>query len=84
MQFSRGPVGLCLHCEQDKESVSLQSELNITCLRTLSMLLERMKLQPLDGSSGDDTGHLVSRLFMKYSTALLKMLELNQLDVLVG
>jgi hypothetical protein len=51
-------------------------DLNICCIRTAVKLLDRLQLRPLDGSSGDDTGHALSRLFGRYSGILLKGLEM--------
>jgi hypothetical protein len=55
-------------------------ELNICCLRTAVKLLDRLQLKPLDGSSGDDSGHAVSRLFGQYSSILLKGLKMCNTD----
>lgn len=62
-----------------------QGELNMACLRTAVKLLERLELKPLDASStGDDSVHVVSRLFNKYSVILLEGLEHCRLDVPVS
>jgi hypothetical protein len=48
----------------------------MACLRAVVKLLDRLQLRPLDVSNtGDDDVHYVSRLFNKYSTALLTSLE---------
>lgn len=59
----------------------VQNELNICCLRTGVKLMERLQLQPLDGSTGDDSVHVVSRLFVRYSNTLMRGLELCQYDI---
>jgi neurofibromin 1 len=47
----------------------------MACLRTAVKLLENLELKPLDGSIGDDSGHAVSRLYLRYSGILLKGLD---------
>ncbi|KAK2465915.1 hypothetical protein APHAL10511_001556 [Amanita phalloides] len=50
----------------------IQCELNMACLRTAVKLLEQLHLQPSESeSAGEDGGHVVSRLFNRYSGALL-------------
>ncbi|KAF8809201.1 hypothetical protein BYT27DRAFT_7222493 [Phlegmacium glaucopus] len=54
----------------------------MACLRAIVKLLDRLQLRSLDTSNtGDDAVHYVSRLFNKYSTALLVSLETCQLEV---
>ncbi|KAG0709913.1 hypothetical protein DFH29DRAFT_1012634 [Suillus ampliporus] len=66
----------------DPEAIQFQYELNLASLRTVVKLLERLKLQPIDNNSndGDDTGHAVSRLFIRYSHVLLRALDICQSD----
>jgi hypothetical protein len=59
----------------DRDDSDLQKELNLVCLRTVVKLLERMKLQPLDGSTGDDGSHVVTRLCTRYTSTLLAMMK---------
>ncbi|GAW06426.1 ras gtpase activator [Lentinula edodes] len=57
-------------------------EVNLSCLRTIVKLLDRLQLRPVDTSiAGDDSFHYVSRLFMKYSGILLNGFEFCQLDL---
>ncbi|KAJ4479043.1 hypothetical protein J3R30DRAFT_2708420 [Lentinula aciculospora] len=57
-------------------------EFNLSCLRTIVKMLDRLQLRPADTSiAGDDGFHYVSRLFMKYSTVLLNGFEFCQLDI---
>ncbi|KDR84288.1 hypothetical protein GALMADRAFT_87191 [Galerina marginata CBS 339.88] len=67
----------------DQSHVTL-NELNIACLRAAVKLLERLELKAVDPSNaGDDALHVVSRLFNKYSSALLASIEcvdISQLD----
>uniref|UniRef100_A0A0W0FVQ0 Ras-GAP domain-containing protein n=1 Tax=Moniliophthora roreri TaxID=221103 RepID=A0A0W0FVQ0_MONRR len=59
----------------------LQYELNMAGLRTCVKLLDRLQLRALDTSTtGDDSLHFVSRLFIKYQTVLLNGLDFCTLD----
>ncbi|KAG6919754.1 hypothetical protein DXG01_001588 [Tephrocybe rancida] len=62
-------------------SVALENELNMACLRTSVKLLDRLELRPMDANTGDDSVHVVSRLFNKYSGALLEALGACQNDI---
>lgn len=65
-----------------QESSASQNELNFACLKTCVKLLDRLELRPLDTSSaGDDSAHVVARLFNKYSTMLLDGIKLIQSDI---
>ncbi|PFH50162.1 hypothetical protein AMATHDRAFT_80979 [Amanita thiersii Skay4041] len=65
----------------DGDDTSLQSDLNMACLRTSVKLLEELHLQPAEGPSpGDDGAHVVSRLFNRYSGALLHGLDTYHQD----
>jgi len=48
----------------------------MACLRAAVRLLDKLQLKPAETATGtgDDTMHVVSRLFNKYSTALLSSL----------
>ncbi|KAJ7034157.1 hypothetical protein C8F04DRAFT_582650 [Mycena alexandri] len=51
----------------------MQSDLNFACLCTCVKLLDRLQIQSLDeAATGDDSIHVVSRLFHKYSGLLLR------------
>ncbi|KAJ7167823.1 hypothetical protein C8R46DRAFT_1350755 [Mycena filopes] len=51
----------------------MQNDLNFACLRTCVKLLDRLQIQSLDeAATGDDSIHVVSRLFHKYSGLLLR------------
>jgi len=53
----------------------------MACLRTSVKLLDRLQLRPMDiSNTGDDTVHVVSRLFNKYSGALLQGLEACRME----
>ncbi len=57
-------------------------DLNLSCLRAIVKLLERLELKTSD--QGDEAVNTVSRLFNKYSTALLGSIEICQPDTLVS
>ena len=60
------------------------NDLNMACLRAMVKMLDRIQLPQVDSSNtGDDTVHVVSRLFNKYSTALLTSIESCQPDLRV-
>ncbi|KAJ6515229.1 hypothetical protein C8R45DRAFT_1049017 [Mycena sanguinolenta] len=51
----------------------MQSDHNFACLRTCVKLLDRLQIQSLDETAtGDDSIHVVSRLFHKYSGLLMR------------
>ena len=56
----------------------------MACLRTTVKLLENLELKTLDSSMGDDSGHVVSRLYLRYSSILLKGLDFCQPDASVS
>ena len=57
--------------------------MNMACLRTVVKLLEGLRLQALDGSSGDDASHVISRRFNRYQVLLLNALKNWQLGTTV-
>ncbi|KAF9236247.1 hypothetical protein BU15DRAFT_50373 [Melanogaster broomeanus] len=59
----------------------IQYELNMAALRSNVKLLDRLQQQSIDTDiphDGGDLGHVVSRLFIKYSHVLLGALEICQ------
>ena len=75
----------CYQQGRQGDQAEIQTELNMACLRTSVKLLDRLQLRPVDVSNtGDDTVHVVSRLFNKYSGALLQGLEACQVTNTVG
>jgi hypothetical protein len=72
----------CFKCDGDISRD--QCLLNFACLRTAVKLLDDLQLTALEGSIRDDTEHVVSRLFIRYSGILLKGLDFCQLDPLVS
>ena len=61
----------------------MQHDANMAYLRTIVKLLEGLRLQALDGSSGDDASHAVSRRFNRHQSLLLAALKNWQLDNMV-
>lgn len=60
----------------DSQNAAGLNELNMACLRAAVKLLERLELKVSEPSNtGDDSMHVVSRLFNKYSSALLASIE---------
>lgn len=55
--------------------VRRQAELDLACIQTVSTLLAGLRLQPLDGSTGADSGLAISRLFTKYLNFFVTALE---------
>ena len=78
--------GLISFQNLETDVIQLQYEINMFVLRTAVQLLDRLKLQPIDPSvphDGDDSGHAVSRLFIRYSHVLLRAIDVCQSDQLV-
>ncbi len=77
-----------LHQIQGQDSpegslIRLRHDTNVASLRTVVRLLERLRLQPLESSSGDDATHVVSRRFVRYQNVLLHALKNDSLDAAV-
>ena len=53
----------------------LQGELDTACLKAATVLLDRLRLQPLDGSIGTDSGMAILRLFAKYLNFFVNAME---------
>jgi len=53
----------------------LQSELDAACLKAATVLLDRLRLQPLDGTIGTDSGMAITRLFAKYLNFFVNAME---------
>ena len=65
----------------EADTIQLQYDINMFALRTAVQVLDRLKLQSIDTSvphNGDDLGHAVSRLFIRYSYVLLRALDVCQ------
>lgn len=53
----------------------LQSDLDLACLRTIVKLLDRLQLQPVDGTTRAESVHVQSRLFYRYFNLFSKALH---------
>jgi hypothetical protein len=53
----------------------LQGDLDAGCIKAATVLLDRLRLQPLDGSTGTDSGMAISRLFAKYLNFFVNAME---------
>jgi hypothetical protein len=63
----------------------LKAELDLACLRTSVELLERLQLQPLNGTaSGSESVHVQSRLFYRYFSFFTKAVARWQLAEVCG
>ncbi|KAM6496242.1 hypothetical protein JOM56_008948 [Amanita muscaria] len=69
----------------EADQYTLQCDLNMACLKTAVKLLEQLQLQPPEGTSPeDDCVHVASRLFNRYSGALLHGLDTYYNEDAVG
>ncbi|OBZ70421.1 Neurofibromin [Grifola frondosa] len=57
-------------------------ELNVAVLRTSVKLFDRLQLEPSEGASEEEAAHVVSRLFIRYSTFLVKTWDATRSDIL--
>lgn len=53
----------------------MQAELDLSCIQTAATLLDRLRLQPLDGSIGPEFNLGISRQFSKYLNFFVGALE---------
>ncbi|KAI0638553.1 hypothetical protein C8Q77DRAFT_1047292 [Trametes polyzona] len=59
---------------------NLQYELNVAVFKATVVLFDRLQLEVSDGTTGEDTAHAISRLFIRYVTFLLKTWEITRFD----
>jgi hypothetical protein len=81
------PTNVCesLAVRPEADQSTLQGDLNMACLRSAAKLLERLQLQPPENTSPeDDSVHVASRLFNRYSGALLHGLDTYYSDDIVS
>lgn len=64
----------------DTELARLQHEVNIASLKAAVHFMDRLQLRPMDGSGSDESGHVVSRLFIRYSNLILRLLDFARTD----
>lgn len=53
----------------------VQVDLDMACLRTVVKLLDRLQLQPVDGTTRSESVHVQSRLFYRYFNLFMKALQ---------
>ncbi|KAG9015978.1 Ras GTPase activating protein ira2 [Tulasnella sp. 427] len=53
----------------------MQIDLDLACLRTVVKLLDRLQLQPVDGTSRSESIHVQSRLFYRYFNLFSRALQ---------
>ncbi|KAG8870177.1 Ras GTPase activating protein ira2 [Serendipita sp. 405] len=58
-----------------EQLLKMQAELDVSCIQAAATLLDKLRLQPLDGATGLDSGQAISRLFSKYLTFFVAALE---------
>lgn len=69
----------------DVDQAEIQAELNMACIRTAVKLLDRLQLRSVDiSNTGDDSVHVLSRLFNRYSGVLLQGLEACRIENLTS
>ncbi|EIN11059.1 hypothetical protein PUNSTDRAFT_51619 [Punctularia strigosozonata HHB-11173 SS5] len=60
---------------QESELSRNQIEVNMACLRATVKILSWLPLRPDDSAGGDGADHIASRLFFRYSSLLIKLLD---------
>lgn len=55
--------------------LKLQADLDFSCIQAAATMLDRLRLQPLDGSGGLESGQAISSLFSKYLNFFVLALE---------
>lgn len=60
--------------------MTLHYELNVAIFKAAVASFDRLQLEVSDGTTGEDTAHAVSRLFIRYATFLLKTWEVTRYD----
>ena len=89
IEWAQELTGVSRFCEQgsrtvltfiktrDSEQARAQREINSATLRTAVKLFDRLQLQMVDEDgqpvTGEEAGHTVARLFLRYSAFLFKM-----------
>ncbi|KAG8981934.1 Ras GTPase activating protein ira2 [Tulasnella sp. 425] len=60
------PTGLDGSIPDSYTASRMQYDLDLACLRTIVKLLDRLQLQPVDGTTRSESVHVQSRLFYRY------------------
>ncbi|EMD40361.1 hypothetical protein CERSUDRAFT_148314 [Gelatoporia subvermispora B] len=75
VEWAQDPV-----TSQDREPLSPLQQLNVAVFRTAVRLFDKLKLEPAEGAAGEEATHANSRLFIKYSSFLMKAWEFTRSD----
>ncbi|PCH40763.1 hypothetical protein WOLCODRAFT_88808 [Wolfiporia cocos MD-104 SS10] len=78
--FSLTSEGILMKMQCNISFVPLQRDLNLAAFRTAVKLYDRLQLEPPDVTSGEEASHVVSRLFVRYSSVLFKAWECTRSD----
>lgn len=64
----------------DRDLLPIQRDINVAAFRAAVKLFDRLKLEPPDGTSSEETAHVVSRLFARYSAVLFRVWDTTRSD----
>ncbi|KAI8982739.1 hypothetical protein BD414DRAFT_515918 [Trametes punicea] len=65
---------------EEGQGMGMQYELNVAVFKAAVVLFDRLQLEAAEGTTGEETAHAVSRLFIRYATFLLKTWEMTRND----
>ncbi|KAI0329579.1 hypothetical protein GY45DRAFT_1324865 [Cubamyces sp. BRFM 1775] len=65
---------------EEGQATTMQYELNVAVFRAAVVLFDHLQLEASDGTTGEETAHAISRLFIRYTTFLLKTWEITRVD----
>ena len=57
--------------------MKLRKDVDFAVLRCIALLVERLRLMMVDGGTGDDPTHAISRRYLRVQNALLQGLKLE-------
>ncbi|KAH9854976.1 hypothetical protein C2E23DRAFT_883516 [Lenzites betulinus] len=66
--------------QDDPQMASVQFELNVAVFKAAVVSFDRLQLEVSDGTTGEDTAHAISRMFIRYVTFLLKTWDITRYD----
>lgn len=69
--------------QSDPAFAAQQRDLNSAAFRATVKLFDRLELQPPDGTTGEEAAHVVSRIFVRYTSVLFKAWDLSRCDLAV-
>ena len=76
--------GVLISCQSDPVFAVQQRDLNMAAFRAAVKLFDRLELQPPDGTTGEEAAHVVSRIFVRYTSVLFKAWDLSRYDQVVS